>query len=126
MGEDLSPLTTDQIQEFAARLERTLAGLSANIGKGRKDKRAVAAGPAEQGAHDRGDESFAENFAEVGQAIVEHHEDKVRAVRAAILRIKDGTYGLCENCGDSIGINRLNAYPAASRCLNCQERAEAT
>ena len=53
---------------------------------------------------------------------------KVRAALNALVtaekRLATGGYGLCEDCGDPIGFARLEAYPAASRCVRCQELAE--
>jgi DnaK suppressor protein len=53
---------------------------------------------------------------------------QVRAALAAIVaaegRLAAGDYGLCEDCGDVIGFARLEAQPAASRCVRCQEKAE--
>ena len=46
-------------------------------------------------------------------------------VEAALARLKEGTYGECIDCGVDIPYARLSAYPAAVRCVSCQERAEA-
>ena len=40
----------------------------------------------------------------------------------ALLRMDEGTYGLCINCGDSIAIGRLEARPQAPLCIRCAER----
>lgn len=42
----------------------------------------------------------------------------------ALARMDDGTYGLCESCGEPIDINRLEALPAAVDCLDCRRKAE--
>ena len=46
------------------------------------------------------------------------------AIVAAERRLQSGDYGKCEDCGDPIGFARLEAQPAASRCVRCQETAE--
>ena len=46
------------------------------------------------------------------------------ALVAAERRLAKGEYGLCEDCGDPIGFARLDAQPAASRCVRCQEQSE--
>lgn len=46
------------------------------------------------------------------------------AIVAAERRLASGDYGLCEDCGDPIGFPRLEAQPAASRCVRCQEQEE--
>lgn len=43
---------------------------------------------------------------------------------AALEKITEGSYGVCESCGEAIGYARLLAYPSARRCLSCQKSAE--
>ena len=67
--------------------------------------------------------------AEVGDALAESsaHEGGARwdeAIVAAERRLAKGDYGLCEACGEAIDFARLEAQPAASRCLRCQETSE--
>lgn len=45
-------------------------------------------------------------------------------VEAALARLGDGSYGECVDCGNAIPFPRLAAYPAARRCVACQEAAE--
>ncbi len=44
----------------------------------------------------------------------------VSKIDAAIKAIADGTFGLCEECGELIGLSRLKAVPYATTCINCQ------
>lgn len=37
----------------------------------------------------------------------------------ALIKIDDGTYGVCDSCGSEIGAARLEARPATSRCVSC-------
>jgi DnaK suppressor protein len=53
-----------------------------------------------------------------------HHTAALKAVRAALARMDDGSYGLCEVCGNDIGFSRLLARPEAQLCITCQTRAE--
>lgn len=48
----------------------------------------------------------------------------IRKIQAAIQRMEDGTYGVCEDCGDEIGIARLKARPVTKLCINCKSRQE--
>jgi RNA polymerase-binding protein DksA len=45
-------------------------------------------------------------------------------VEAALVRIANGSYGTCSDCGEPIGWPRLNAQPMADRCIACQEKLE--
>jgi DnaK suppressor protein len=47
-----------------------------------------------------------------------------RKVEEALLRIKEGTYGLCLGCDGQIGVKRLEARPTAELCIECKEAAE--
>src|SRR5271166_699140 len=43
----------------------------------------------------------------------------------AFARIQDGSYGLCEECGGAIGIERLKARPVTTLCIDCKSSQEA-
>jgi DnaK suppressor protein len=45
-------------------------------------------------------------------------------VKAALLRIRDGSFGTCTECDWAISPKRLAAVPWASRCIECQEAAD--
>jgi DnaK suppressor protein len=42
----------------------------------------------------------------------------------AIARIDDGTYGVCEDCGEEIGLKRLEARPVTTLCIDCKTLQE--
>ncbi|HEX6878681.1 MAG TPA: TraR/DksA C4-type zinc finger protein [Nocardioidaceae bacterium] len=42
----------------------------------------------------------------------------------ALDRIENGSYGVCESCGQPIGKMRLMAFPRATLCLSCKQREE--
>lgn len=44
---------------------------------------------------------------------------EAQAVRLALTRIDNGTYGTCAKCGAPIARARLEAQPTASRCIKC-------
>lgn len=52
------------------------------------------------------------------------YEEYDRLVKA-LAAIDAGTYGICADCGVSIGEKRLKHFPNASRCIACQEAFEA-
>ena len=51
--------------------------------------------------------------------------EQLRQVLAALRRIEEGDYGDCEDCGEAISAGRLDANPAARRCIDCASRSEA-
>lgn len=57
---------------------------------------------------------------------VEHSLEKdLAAIDKALEKIKDGTYGICANCGvppQPIELKRLKAFPEAETCLKCSRK----
>ena len=47
--------------------------------------------------------------------------DQLAGVEHALQKFEDGTYGLCDSCGQPIDPARLEALPQASLCLRCKE-----
>ncbi len=45
-------------------------------------------------------------------------------ITAALKAIEDGTYGICQECGQKISEARLKFNPNARRCLSCQQKVE--
>jgi len=64
-------------------------------------------------------EEEADEVQEYGNLLpVEHSlELKLKDVNSALEKIKNGTYGICEKCGDKIEEERLNAVPEAKMCM---------
>jgi RNA polymerase-binding transcription factor len=72
-------------------------------------------------------------MAEEDQAQLSHEEfislrrnsmdyEMLRQVEEALERVDSGSYGICQNCEESISERRLQAVPWARYCLSCQER----
>ena len=57
-------------------------------------------------------------------AMNEHETAELGDIDAALERIQAGSYGTCTDCGIGIPAARLNAYPSAKRCIDCQSLAE--
>lgn len=45
-------------------------------------------------------------------------------IKEAIERIDNGTYGTCDECGDEIAVERLEARPVTTYCIDCKTRQE--
>lgn len=46
---------------------------------------------------------------------------EIGKIKRALLKIKDGTYGNCEECGERISMKRLEALMYATKCVGCAE-----
>ncbi|HZI82389.1 MAG TPA: TraR/DksA family transcriptional regulator [Casimicrobiaceae bacterium] len=67
---------------------------------------------------------LADILADLDIATVTRDVAELSDVEAARVRIADGSYGTCVDCGEPIGWPRLNAQPTAERCIACQEKVE--
>jgi DnaK suppressor protein len=48
----------------------------------------------------------------------------IKKIDQALERLDDGTFGLCERCGEEIGLERLKARPVTTFCINCKIQLE--
>ncbi|MDP3891356.1 TraR/DksA C4-type zinc finger protein, partial [Nocardioides sp.] len=90
--------------------EEELAGLMRDAGDG-----------AGQDQADMGATSFERDHE---LTVVNNARDMISQIDRALGRIDDGTYGVCESCGNPIGKMRLMAFPRATLCLSCKQREE--
>ena len=86
---------------------------------------------ADLGFGDDGGLAYDQNFADSSQVTAERGEVEALAnslketlaeVEHALAKFEEGTYGLCENCGQPIAPARLEAKPGARLCINCASR----
>ncbi|MEV4262031.1 TraR/DksA C4-type zinc finger protein [Kribbella sp. NPDC049584] len=121
-GED--PWTAAELAELRAELEGEVDHLKEEI----RDAEQEIAGLFRDGSDGAGNDQ-----ADVGSTTLErYHElslannarDMLNQIEFALTRIDDGTYGVCENCGNAIGKGRLQAFPRATLCVSCKERQE--
>ncbi len=49
----------------------------------------------------------------------------IKKIKKAIARIENGTFGICEKCGEDISKKRLNARPVTTQCIDCKTKEEA-
>jgi DnaK suppressor protein len=73
---------------------------------------------------DTDDWAVADAMAGFDIAMVSRDVAEIGEVEGALKRIADGSYGLCVVCEEPIPAARLHAYPAATRCIRCQEAVE--
>src|SRR5215467_7744810 len=59
---------------------------------------------------------------DVDQALLDNEKALLAEVQQALVRIENGTYGICANCGQPIPEERLEAIPWASLCVTCESK----
>jgi len=107
------PRMKQRLEAKRAELERRMRGLS-------------GAHPEPEGSIelDDGPQDFEDRASDVQeiqqeQELLANEQDLLAQVNAALIRIEQGTYGICTNCGQPIGEKRLEALPWASLCVKC-------
>jgi RNA polymerase-binding protein DksA len=122
----MAPLTTPQAEQLKKQLRQQKATLwediRAELERSGNQKFADLAGE----VRDPGEESVAAMLVDIDAAIVDRQVREIRDIEDALARIADGVYGACIDCGADIGVERLQAYPTAPRCIHCQDQYEKT
>ena len=49
----------------------------------------------------------------------------IKKIKKALERIENGTFGICESCGEEISVERLKARPVITQCIDCKTKEEA-
>jgi len=80
----------------------------------------------QNGIQDIGDESATISNRHLLMSLSENERAKLIEVDEALDRIKDGTFGICEECGEPIALKRLEVIPNARYCIQCMENLEKT
>jgi|SRR3989344_5943259 len=75
---------------------------------------------------DDAEAALLEEQAGVDLSLHANESGQLYGIRAALQRIKDGVYGVCNACDNPITKARLTALPEASHCIECQRQAERT
>lgn len=118
----------NELEEFKQALVKLRRRLSDNIDQ-LSDEALKTAGeksdelsdvPTEHLA-DRGSENFARDLK---ISILQTNDTNLCDVNLALEKIEQGTYGLCEECGEAIARRRLKALPFARLCITCREEEE--
>jgi DnaK suppressor protein len=61
---------------------------------------------------------------EINSRLLEVESDELLAIDAALAKMSDGTYGICQDCGKPIPLRRLQAVPYVVDCIDCRRLAE--
>jgi DnaK suppressor protein len=75
-------------------------------------------------ANDDGDWAQVDISEDLSLQRLSAHRKLMHNIDEAILKIAEGTYGICEECGEEISEKRLLVLPTATLCIDCQEQKE--
>jgi DnaK suppressor protein len=75
-------------------------------------------------ALDEGDWAVVDISEDINLRRLDAHRKALHDIDESLRKIKEGTYGICEECGEEISEKRLRILPAANLCVACQENKE--
>lgn len=109
----------------AENIQQILQTLLAEMQRLREEiaKHAQLAQDRAMSGNDIGDDGLEIEQVSKNLALKKHLERLLAQIEAAVRRIEQGVYGLCERCGQAINPERLQALPYATTCLSCARAA---
>ncbi|MGD9401724.1 MAG: TraR/DksA C4-type zinc finger protein [bacterium] len=117
---EMSKAARERMERLRTMLEERRTDILASIRKAREDS---------VEAHRR-------TFSEVGDLVSaslekemafkygEYGVNMLREIDSALEKLKEGSYGVCEECGKMIGVKRLEVVPFARLCIKCKSKEE--
>jgi DnaK suppressor protein len=118
-------LTKEQTGALEQRMRERQRQLVDEIQE-RRERTATEEAEAAGVVGDAGDESVARMITDLTIQETGRDIEELRDIEAALARIADGSYGVCESCAGEIDYRRLEAQPTAVRCIACQAKYEKT
>ncbi len=122
--EDESPWTAKELAEVRTELTDEVARLRSEIVVAEQDIADLIRDSGDGAGDDQADAGSKTYEREQEMSLANNARDLLAQAERALHRIDDGTYGLCESCGNPIGKLRLQAFPRATMCIACKEREE--
>lgn len=119
-------LAKSTVDKFQARLEAELARLQELVDDYEQElEEARLSESSSDRSPDPGNAEASSTKLEYAKelSIEQNTLDLLSKVKWALAKIEEGTYGLCESCGRSIPLARLDVLPYATLCVDCARRA---
>ncbi len=111
-------MSPEQLKFFRGLLEREREALLSAAGETTTNLKQLAPTP------DPSDRASLEEDHALELRVRDRERKHLHAIDEALMRIRDGSYGWCEESGEPIGFDRLLARPTATLSLEAQERHE--
>ncbi len=77
------------------------------------------------GVGDTVDTAIAGEHREMNSKLKAFESRELFQIEKSLMKMRDGRYGVCDNCDKNIPIARLRALPYSHLCINCQREMEA-
>jgi DnaK suppressor protein len=113
-------LSKKDAEKYRRLLDDKKASLSQEIAKTRSAEEETT----EESTQDIADKAVSSYTREFLYSLTDGERGTLLQIDEALVRIDEGSYGFCTNCGQPMAEKRLTAVPWAPYCIDCQELAE--
>ena len=118
------PWTKDEIDEVVSDLNDDRARVIRTLAAQEEELAGLMRDAGDGAGHDQADMGATSFERDQELTLLNNEREKLAQIDRALARIADGTYGVCESCGNPIGKGRSMAFPRATLCLTCKQREE--
>lgn len=122
--EDETPWTAQELAEVRASIEADVAHLREEISVAEADLVGLMRDGGDGAGDDQADAGAMTFEREHEISVANNAREMLIQNLHALERLDDGTYGICESCGNPIGKLRLQAAPRATLCMPCKTKQE--
>ncbi len=112
-------LTKKQLEEFRKILTEQLRQLEEKLGGTVDELSEESEVPA-----DISDQATQESDLYFDLRVRDREQKLIEKIKKTLKKIDDGTFGICERCGEPIELERLKARPVATLCIDCKNEQE--
>jgi DnaK suppressor protein len=124
IGAGESPWTENEIEEVVHVLTADRERLTAELDEAEREFADLIIDTSDGAGFDQADIGTSSMERDQEISVAANARDMLVQIEHAVERITNGTYGVCESCGQPIGKARLMAFPRATLCLPCKQREE--
>ncbi len=122
--EDESPWTKPELSAIRAEIESDIAQLRRDLEQAEHEIVDLMRDSGDGAGDDQADAGAKTYEREQELALADNAREMLRQNEHALERLDNGSYGVCESCGQPIGKLRLQAAPRATLCMPCKKKQE--
>ncbi|HET8766494.1 MAG TPA: TraR/DksA C4-type zinc finger protein, partial [Pedococcus sp.] len=121
---DESPWTAKELRDIRSEIEADVAHLRREISAAEADLVGLMRDAGDGAGDDQADAGAKTFEREQEISLANNAREMLEQNLHALERLDNGTYGVCESCGNPIGKLRLQAAPRATLCVTCKTKQE--
>jgi len=121
---DEKPWTASELAEVRGELDTDRSRLRSELNMAEVELHDLMRDAGDGAGNDQADVGSTTFERDHEMSLANNARDMLAQTERALARIEDGSYGVCESCGQPIGKMRVMAFPRATLCLSCKQREE--